>query len=190
MTKKEIGTNVFTFPMPVTLLGTLIGGKPNFMALGWISRVNANPPLIGIGVGKHHYSIRGLEDAGVFSINYPTTAMIRETDYCGLVSGKNTEKAELFTVTPGPVTTAPLIDECPLSLECRVVNRFEFGTNIFYIGEIAGAYADEKVLIDNVPDISRMDLCVLTMPDNRYWKIGDVAGKAWSDGRALMKENG
>ncbi|NJL69300.1 MAG: hypothetical protein HC894_26660 [Microcoleus sp. SM1_3_4] len=51
MDKISIGTSVFDFPMPVTLLGTVAGGRANFMALGWLSRVNANPPLVSIGVG-------------------------------------------------------------------------------------------------------------------------------------------
>ena len=48
------------YPMPVTLLGTLVDGRPNFMALGWVTRVNANPPTIGCGVGRHHHTVRGI----------------------------------------------------------------------------------------------------------------------------------
>ena len=61
MKKVDIGANTFVFPMPVTLLGTQVNARPNFMALGWLTRVNANPPMIGVGVGKHHYTFTGLQ---------------------------------------------------------------------------------------------------------------------------------
>jgi len=60
MEKISCGTNVFMYPMPVTLLGTLLDRRPNFMALGWVTRVNANPPLVGCGVGIHHHTPRGI----------------------------------------------------------------------------------------------------------------------------------
>jgi flavin reductase (DIM6/NTAB) family NADH-FMN oxidoreductase RutF len=56
--KIKINNNVFVYPMPVTLLGANVEGKANFMALGWVSRVNANPPMIGVGVNKSHYTPR------------------------------------------------------------------------------------------------------------------------------------
>ena len=60
--KISTGKNVFVFPMPVTLLGVNVREKANFMALGWVTRVNANPPMIGCGVGRHHYTVTGLKE--------------------------------------------------------------------------------------------------------------------------------
>jgi len=70
MKKIDIGANAFVYPMPVTLLGALVNAKPNFMALGWITRVNANPPMVGVGVGRNHYTCAGMAETKTFSINF------------------------------------------------------------------------------------------------------------------------
>jgi len=185
MGKISAGRNVFMYPMPVTLLGTLVDKKPNFMALGWITRVNANPPTIGCGVGRHHHSVRGIEENKTFSINIPSAEMMDKTDYCGLVSGKNVNKAALFDVYYGELVTAPMIAECPLSLECQLETVVENPTNNFYIGEIIATYTEEHYLTDGNPDIRKINPLLLTMPDNRYWTVGDYTGDAWSAGKRL-----
>lgn len=186
MEKTKIGNNTFVFPMPVTLLGTMVNGSPNFMALGWVSRVNANPPLIGIGVGRNHYTIEGLDSSGAFTINYPPRSLMKETDFCGIVSGKKTDKSGIFALFYGDKTKAPMISACPLCVECSVTRMVEFETNNFYIGEIVGVYADQGILNEKGnPDIKKLDPFVLTMPDNRYWGIGEPIGEAWSAGKDL-----
>ena len=69
-----------------------------------------------------------------------------------------------------------MISECPLSLECRLVNTVDNPTNNFYIGEIVASYTEEKYLTDGHPDIKKINPLLLTMPDNRYWGIGEVHG--------------
>ncbi|HZK31273.1 MAG TPA: flavin reductase family protein [Methanoregula sp.] len=183
MGKISAGRNVFMYPMPVTLLGTLVDKKPDFMALGWVTRVNANPPTIGCGVGRHHHSVRGIEENRTFSINFPSVEMMQKTDYCGLVSGKDVDKAAIFDVYYGELTTAPMIRECPLSLECQLQSVVENPTNNFYIGEIIASYTEEKYLTDRKLDIRKINPLLLTMPDNRYWTVGACAGDAWSAGK-------
>lgn len=183
MSKVDIGENVFVYPNPVTLLGTEIDGIANFMPLGWVSRVNANPPLIGIGVNRANHTHSGIRKHLEFSINYPKTGMIQKVDYCGMVSGKRQDKSGIFTSFSGKLKHAPMIEECTLCLECRVTDVLENESNYFFVGQIMGAYCDEGCLTDGNPDIEKMDPLLLTMPDNRYWKIGEYAGKAWSIGK-------
>jgi flavin reductase (DIM6/NTAB) family NADH-FMN oxidoreductase RutF len=186
MTEKiRIGKNVFVFPMPVTLLGVNVGGRANFMALGWVTRVNANPPLIGCGVGRHHYTVTGLKENQTFSINFPPASMIEKVDYCGLVSGKEVDKSGLFRVFYGDLETAPMIGDCPLCLECRLIQSGSFPTNEFFIGEIVESYTEERYMTDGKPDIRKINPLLLTMPDNRYWLVGEFAGNAWSRGKQL-----
>jgi flavin reductase (DIM6/NTAB) family NADH-FMN oxidoreductase RutF len=188
MQKISIGTNVFVYPMPVALLGTVVDGKPNFMALGWFSRVNANPPFIGAGVGNHHHTPKGIREHRTFSINVPSRDLMEKTDYCGLVSGRSEDKGRLFDVFYGALPTAPLIRECPLSLECRLVNMVEMTTNTLYIGEIVGSHTEERFLTNGKLDVKKVNPLVLTMPDNRYWTVGEYAGDAWKAGKSLKKE--
>jgi flavin reductase (DIM6/NTAB) family NADH-FMN oxidoreductase RutF len=185
MSKISIDNNAFVYPMPVVLLGATVDNKANFMTVGWISRVNFNPPLIAAAINKAHHTNKGIRESKTFSVNIPTADMIEITDYCGIVSGKKRDKSELFKVFYGQAETAPMISESSLSMECRLFQIVELPTNDLFIGEIVGAYSEEKYLTDGKPDIKKMNPIALTMPDNSYWKIGELAGKAWSVGKAL-----
>lgn len=112
--------------------------------------------------------------------------MVRETDYCGLVSGEKIDKSDLFEVFYGELGTAPMIKECTLNLECRLTETLEFPTNYFFVGEIIATYSEEKYLTQGKPDIKKMEPLLLTMPDNSYWTVGDYAGAAWEIGKSLM----
>ncbi|MDD1774055.1 MAG: flavin reductase family protein [Methanobacterium sp.] len=184
MGKIKLGSNVF-IPMPVTLLGIKIDGKANFMALGWVSRLNASPPLIGAAINKYHYSSEGIRENETFSINIPSENLIKETDYCGLVSGRETDKSTLFNVFYGETGSAPLIEECPLSLECKLVDIYEMPSNELIIGEIVETYLDKDYIKDDAPDVKKMNPLFLTMPDNNYWNLGENVGKAWDVGKEL-----
>jgi flavin reductase (DIM6/NTAB) family NADH-FMN oxidoreductase RutF len=187
MKKLEIGQNACLYPMPIVLVGTVVGGKANFMTAAWINRVNFKPPLIAVALGKSHYSQEGILENKSFSINIPGRSMVEVTDYCGLVSGKTIDKSELFELFYGTIATAPMIGECPLNMECALVQTVELPSNYLFIGEIAGAYCEERFMTDGKPDIKKMDPLVLTVPDNRYWSVGDCVGNAWSIGKRLKR---
>ena len=188
MDKIQIGQNFF-IPMPVVLVGTQVNGKDNFMTVGWCARVNANPPMIACGIGNHHYTPKGIAETKTFSVNIPSSALLEKTDYCGLVSGEKTDKSHVFDVFYGSLKTAPMIRECPVSLECRLVQAVPLPTNTLFIGEITGVYADGRVVKDGKPDFPAIDPVFLTMPDNRYWRLGEHAGDAWSAGKDLVQQS-
>jgi len=187
MKKVKIDTNAFVYPMPVVLVGTLVDDRPNFLAVGWITRVNYQPALMAIALSKGHHSSGGISASKAFSINAPGIDLVEHTDYCGLVSGREEDKSRWFQVVRGPVTGTPMIEECSLCMECKLVQTVDLPTNALFIGEIVGAYADEKCLSGGIPDIQKMKPFTLTMPDNNYWKVGDSAGKAWRVGWNLKR---
>jgi flavin reductase (DIM6/NTAB) family NADH-FMN oxidoreductase RutF len=186
MEKQQIGNNFF-IPMPVVLVGTQVNSKANFMAVGWCARVNGNPPMIACGIANNHYTPNGMAVAKTFSVNIPSSDLLEKTDYCGLVSGAKTDKSAVFEVFYGLLKTAPMIKECPVALECRLVQTVALPTHGLYIGEIVGAYADGRVIKDGKPDFPEIDPLFLTMPDNRYWTLGKYAGDAWSAGKNLVQ---
>ena len=188
MEKINIGQQGYALPMPQAILGTHKEGRPNNMALGWVSRVNFKPALIGVGVNKGHESNRAILETGEFSVNFPSVDLVRETDYVGLVSGRKTDKSQLFDAYYGELKSAPLIRECPLAIECRLHEAVEFPTNHWFVGEIVGTWCEERFLTDGAPDIEKIRPFVLTMPDNRYWAVGDCVGHAWKDGKALKQK--
>ena len=187
MNQVKIDNNVF-IPMPVTLVGCLLKGKANFMAAGWVSRVNANPPWIGIGINRSHATPGGIIENDSFSVCFPSRANIIQTDYCGIVSGENVDKSSLFTLFYGDLKTAPMINEASLNLECSLVQTIEGPSNFFFIGEIKGAYASSPCLENGKLNPGKSDFLVLTMPDNTYWSLGEAVGQAWHIGKQLMKK--
>ena len=183
MSKIEIDNNAFTYPMPMTLVGAMVGEHPNFLAVDWVTRVNYKPPMIAVALGKTHFTNPGIRATKAFSVNVPGVNLIEKTDHCGIVSGKNKDKSGLFTVFKGEVTGAPMIEECRLCMECRLVQTVDLPADEMFIGEIVGAYADADCLTDGKPDVKKIDPFTLTMPDNGYWRIGTNVGKAWSAGK-------
>ena len=145
--------------------------------------------MLAMGVHASHFTNQGILEHRQFSICHPTAAMLEITDYCGLVSGKRTDKSGLFNVLQGELEHAPLIAECPLCLECELVEHVELPSNHLFVGEIKAAWADKGVLdAEGRPDIVKLDPLLLTMPDNGYYRVGEHVGRAWSAGKTLKKK--
>ena len=187
MSKITVEKNLFCLPWTQTLLGTHVNGKVNFMALDWITRVNYQPAMLGICVNRGHASNAAIRQTGEFSINIPTVDMVAVTDYCGIVSGSKEDKSTLFEVFYGELRSAPLITACPLNIECKLVQSVDLPTNTLFIGEIKNIYSEEKYLDKGKPDVKKVRPFLLTMPDNRFWAVGDQVGNAWKDG-VMYKE--
>jgi flavin reductase (DIM6/NTAB) family NADH-FMN oxidoreductase RutF len=183
MVKKSIGMNVFIYPMPVVLAGTQADNRANFMAVGWIARANLNPPMVAIGLHKSHFTSDLIKKNKTFSINLPSLDLIEKTDYCGLVSGVDTDKSKVFDIFYGKLDSAPMISECPLCFECKLFNTMDLPTHYLFVGEIIESYTDERYLTDGKLDVKKINPLLLTMPDNNYWTVGNQVGKAWSEGK-------
>lgn len=184
MSKIDVGTQGFVYPMPVTLIGSDRGDAPTFMTVAWMNRVQYNPPRVAMGINKHHATNEGIREHGEFSVNFPDETMVKLVDWCGMNSAaRGADKAAQFEVFRGNLAHAPLIAECPLCLECTVREVVDLGSHELFIGEIAGTWTEERFLEGGKPDLTKMRPFVLTMPDNRYWRVGDELGRAWSIGR-------
>jgi flavin reductase (DIM6/NTAB) family NADH-FMN oxidoreductase RutF len=184
MEKIKIDSNAFVYPMPMVIVGALVEGKPNFMAVAWVARANAKPPMIMVALG-HHHTNSGIEANGAFSVNVPDVALMEKTDYCGIVSGRKVDKSKLFDVFYGSLPGAPLIKECPVCMACRLNQAVKLPFDTLYIGDIVEVYTEERFLTDGKPDVKKINPFTLTMPDNHYWRVGEMAGSAWSIGKKL-----
>ncbi len=184
--KQRIDNNAFPYPMPMVLVGSVVNGRANFMAAAWVSRVNIHPPLIAIALGDH-LTNQGIRDGKEFSLNVPGVSLLEKTDYCGLFSGAKADKSALFTVHYGELKNAPLIEECPVTMACRLFQTVPLPDHELFIGQIVEAYCHPSYMSDGKPDIQKIKPFTLSMPDNRYWTVGDGAGKAWSAGAGLRK---
>ena len=187
MEKVKISNQVIPFPMPMTIVSAVVQGKVNHMAVAWVSRVNHQPPLIGIALGRHHHTNRGIHETGEFGVGVPGRALLAAVDWAGIVSGVKNDKSRLFEVFYGSLAFAPLVAECPVNLACRLVQTVEFPTNELFVGEVVEAFCGTEFLANGAPILDKLLPYVLTMPDNRYWATGEALGRAWSVGRDFKK---
>lgn len=185
MEKIKIKKDLFCLPGTQTILGTHFEGKVNFMALDWLTRVNFQPAMLGICVNRLHASNEAIRNSGEFSVNVPSVDMVDITDYTGLVSGKNVDKSGLFEIFYGQLKSAPMIKLCPLSMECKVLQTVDLPTNTFFIAEIFDIYSEDRFLTEGKPDVKKINPFLLTMPDNRFWSLGECVGKAWNAGKTV-----
>lgn len=176
--------SAFLFPMPMVVVGSVVGGKPNFMAVAWVTRVNFKPPFFAIALGPHHTN-KGIEENKEFSISIPDVSLIEKVDYCGLVSGSKTDKSELFEVFYGNLGKAPLIKECPVGIACSLYETVKLPFDTLFIGEAKEVFTEEQYMTDNMLDMKKINPFTLTMPDNNYWSVGENLGKAWNIGKSL-----
>ena len=95
------------------------------------------------------------------------------------------DKSQIFETFYGELKNAPLIKDAPLNLECKIVQVVELPSNNFYIAEIVGAWSEDRYFTDGKLDFVKMGVSLFTMPDNKYWAIGEQIGNAWHDGMTL-----
>ena len=183
MDKINLGSTIPAYPMPVVLVGVHVNDKPNFMTVAWFCMASYKPPMIAIALGKNHYTNPGIKENKTFSVCLPSEDMVEVTDYCGIVSGKKTDKSNVFELFYGELETAPMIQDCPLSVECKLVEIVESGSDEIFIGEIVGTYTEERFLSDGKCDFEKMKPLILSQPDTTYWRLGEPFAKAWSVGK-------
>ncbi len=154
------------------------------MPVAWASRVNAKPALMSVTIGRHA-TAPAIKETGEFSINIPSVDLLKETDLLGIVSVTDFDKSSLFDVFYGSLKKAPMIKQCPVTMECRVVQAVELPLDTLFIGDVVEVWSEERFLSDGNPDVEKVKPFCLTMPDNRYWSVGNVVGRAWHDGLGL-----
>ena len=187
MGKRTIDGNLFSLPWTQCLLGTHLKGKVNFMAIAWLTRVNFDPPMMGVCVNRGNSSSEAVLETGQFSVNVPSVDMVEITDYAGLVSGGRVDKSDVFQVFYGELQEAPMISSCPVNVECRLEQTVELPTNNFFIGEMVNVHVGEELLDGEKPDVTKIRPFLLTMPDNRFWTVGENVGRAWGSGAVYLR---
>lgn len=137
------------YPLPVVMVSMADkNGKYNIITIGWAGTVCTNPPMVSISVRPERYSYPILCETGEFVINLTTRELAFATDYCGVKSGRNTDKfSDLgLTALPADQVGAPLIAESPVNIECRVNRIMPLGSHDMFLAEVVAVHADEKYM--------------------------------------------
>lgn len=176
------------YPTPTTIVGAIVDDKPNFITIAHIGIVkHAKPFLISLSLGKTHYTNAGIKANKAFSVNIPSEDLVVATDYVGLVSGKKTDKSGVFEIFYGNLQSAPMIEECPINMECRLYDVYDTPTHDLFIGEIVETYADAAVLQNGKVDLARVRPLLFDMSSIKYWSIGQTVANCWNIGKQMKK---
>ena len=141
------------YPLPAVMVS--VGdkeGNQNILTVAWTGTICTNPPMVYISVRPERYSYQMIKDTGEFVINLTTEKLAKATDYCGVRSGRDTDKWKETGLTPGPAETllyAPVIKECPVSIECRVTEIKELGSHHMFLAEVLGVTVDGAYMNEN-----------------------------------------
>ncbi len=188
MAKLKIGPKPFVYPMPNFLVGAMVNGKPNIMTVAWGGMVCLEPPAACVSIGHARYTNSGIKQNKTFSINVPSTDLVKETDYCGIASGEHTNKIKdcKFKIFYGKLKSAPMIEQCPVNLECSMIHMLDLGSHELIIGKIEEIYADEECLTEGRPDAFKIKPFTMCAGYQfTYNKLGDVIAKAFNVGKEL-----
>ena len=183
MEKVKLGPKTLLYPMPAVLVGVKVGEKPNFMTAAWCSIAALKPPALSVSIQKKRYTMKGIKEYGVFSINVPSIDLMKKVDYCGIYSGKKRDKSQIFQIFYGILEAAPLIQDCPFNTECRVIHSIDLGSNTLVVGEIIETYINKDCMADGEVDPVKIDPLAYIPGTMEYQRMGEIIGKAFHIGK-------
>lgn len=152
MKKNLFKGSVVLNPVPVVLITSRNSeGKENVFTVAWTGTICTKPPMLSISIRPERLSYEYIKETMEFTVNLPTRKLTRETDYCGVRSGRTNNKIEemKFTMMEGKEVKSPYIDECPVNIECRVKDIIPLGTHDLFLAEVLCSHIDSKLLDEN-----------------------------------------
>ena len=157
MAKKSWKPGNMLYPLPAVMVSVTDGkGKDNIITVAWAGTVCTNPPMVSVSIRPERYSYHMIKETGEFVINLTTEELAFATDFCGVRSGKDTDKFKQTGLTKekADIVKAPMIKESPVSIECRVKDIRELGSHHMFLAEVVSVHADEAYMDQN----NRFDL--------------------------------
>ena len=169
-------------PFPAMIVGATVNEKPTYTTVG-AGGCACLDPVLCVSLKNTHYITEGIVNTGYFSVNIPGTSLMKEIDFCGIVSGKEIDKSSLFTHFYDPPGSAPMIEECSLNFLCRVEDSLEIRGFTMFFGEIVAAFVDEDCLTDGQPDPIKVDPII--MMGFGYCSLDKIIGQPFAEGKKL-----
>jgi flavin reductase (DIM6/NTAB) family NADH-FMN oxidoreductase RutF len=184
--KITLGAKNCLYPTPTTIVGANVNGRPNFITIAHVGIMDHGS--ISLSMNRSHYTNAGIKENKTFSVNIPSADMVKETDYCGLVSGKDHDKSRVFEYFYGTLLSAPMIKKCPINMECKLIKIVDMPAHDIFIGEIVETFCEDNLMTDSVVDFSKVRPTLFSMNDRSYWEIGRKFARAWDVGKELKKD--
>lgn len=150
MPKREFPPSEALYPVPVVLVSCIDKRtkKTNTITLAWCGVVCSKPPMLGLSIRPARFSYKMIKDTKDFVVNIPSVKMLRETDLCGVITGRDTDKfaACSFTASASSKVLSPMIAECPVNIECVLKDIVNLGAHDLFLGEVVAVHADNDIL--------------------------------------------
>ena len=183
--RKNFGAKTWLYPMPVLIVGSYDeNGVANAMNAAWGGIYDTN--LVMVCLADDHKTTDNIKRSGAFTLSFATVSTVVPSDYVGIVSANNTpDKLERagFHTRKSEFVNAPLIDELPMTVECKLLKFNEDG---ICIGEIKNVSADESILDEKgLVDAKKLDPIIYDSVSHAYWSFGEKVGQAFSDGKKI-----
>lgn len=175
--KVDFKGSVILNPVPVVLITSKNKeGKENVFTVAWTGTVCTKPPMLSISVRPERLSYEYIKETMEFTVNLPNSKMTRAVDYCGVKPGRKFDKIKEmnFTMKEGTNVNVPYIDECPVSIECKVKSIIPLGTHDLFIAEVVGSHVD-KELMDEKGKIHFENADLITYCHGEYFKMDTEA---------------
>ena len=178
MARRNFKAGALTAPLPPVMVSVGDMENANIITIGWTGILSTIPPRTYISVRPQRHSYKILKEKREFVINLTTADQARIVDYAGIYTGAKVDKFKecKLTKVPSKEVSAPTIAECPLSLECRVIEIIPMGTHDVFISDIVSVSCDEGILDDDGK--IRFDKAgLLAYAHGEYYALGDKVGK-------------
>lgn len=180
--KQSLGNKPIIYPQPVLIIATYNeDGSANAMNAAW--GCVCDYTKVSIIIDRNHHTTKNLLNKKAFTVSIADVERLKESDYFGLASGKDVKdkvKAVGLTYSKSENVDAPIINEYPLTLECKLVS-FEDKTERV-IGEVVNTFADESILTDGKIDLAKFHPITYDSVNHHYVALGEKVGNAFKDG--------
>lgn len=178
MSKQSWKPGNMLYPLPAVLITVADkNGKPNVFTVAWTGTICSEPPMVSISVRPERYSHQIIEETGEFVINLTTEELAFATDYCGVKSGRDTDKIKemKLNLLKGEKTGAPLLAESPVNIECKVKQTLRLGTHDMYIADVVAVHVEEAYM-DEKGRFSLEKAQPLVYSHGTYFSLGKQLG--------------
>lgn len=181
------GTMIYPLPAVMVSCGHF-PDKCNILTVAWTGTICSDPAMCYISVRKSRYSHELIKESGEFVINLTNKQLARATDWCGIKSGRDFDKFKEMGLTPIKATkiSAPMIEEAPVNIECKVVDIKELGSHDMFIANVLAVNADSQYLNKETGAFNLQSAEMLTYMHGQYYLVGEPIGKF---GWTVQKKN-
>ncbi|MBC7230757.1 MAG: flavin reductase family protein [Actinobacteria bacterium] len=175
--KRKRSPSTLFLPKPVALISAAHAGRDNVMTAAWVNVVCMEPPQVAVAVRESRFTHQLVQASGEFVVNVPSSDLWRAVDMCGMVSGRDQDKFALAGLSRGRAAEvgAPLVEECPLNIECRVSASLPLGSHTLFVGLVLAVHLEEECMGEK-GNIDVEEFRPYVLNHREYWSMGRRLG--------------